>query len=125
MDMFTDEIMQKISAVIKSKKFSITNIPWNPLPKPEDCEASAIDGGGGVVYLGPASLLYITRAVSVGKDFLKDSIVELASWESASFLEALRSFLELKIANSVTAETIFVDGSMTTMMMKWIELKVT
>ncbi len=121
MDAFTSEIMQKLVSALKRENFGITKMPWQPLPEPEECEASAVDGGGGVIYLGPASLLYVARAVCVGKDKAREVNVEKGSWESSSFLEAMRSHLELLIASKATADTLFIDGSMITMLMKWIE----
>ncbi len=121
MDAFTSDIIQKIVKAVKSETFSITKVPWMPLPEPENCEASAVDGGGGIIYLGPASLLYIARAICVGKDKIKDSKAEVLGWESTSFLEAMRSYLELKIANDTTSEYLFIDGSLITMLTKWVE----
>ena len=113
--------MQKLASALKEEKISITKVPWQPLPERASCEASAVDGGGGIIYLGPASLIYIARAVSVGKDKIKEVSVERGSWESSSFLEAMRSYLELSIASRATAETVFIDGSMITVLVKWIE----
>ncbi len=119
-DLFLDLLMERLEVVRVQKNYVNAEIPLESLPEPEDIPQAAVDGGGGHARLEGGLSIRIARAVLIGDDvFEKDLDLEIDEWDSLASLEALRSSLELRLAN-VSDVLTFVDGSAYTQIVTWI-----
>ena len=141
-DMFTDLLLEEISQLIESHKYSTISLDefissdlmplgfWSPtLPKHEvdDMLVIAVDGGSGREELSGGGALYITRALAIlsnGKKPFRALKVELTRYRSPGYLDLLRTYTEIRVArkslNVVKNEKVLllIDGSLFVTLMK-------
>ncbi len=119
-DIFLDIFMEKLKKYEMPKRDLNIDINMDDLPEPKDTDQAAVDGGGGQTRLEGGLSIRIARAILIGNNILeKDLDLEIDEWDSLSSLEALRSSLELSLANRSNVLT-FVDGSAYTQLSAWI-----
>ena len=119
-DIFLDIFIERLKSLKPPQKEVEVEIEMRELPEPLERRQAAVDGGGGQARLEGGLSIRIARGILIGDDLLKKDLdLEIDEWDSLSSLESLRSFLELKLANSSDVLT-FVDGSSYTQLSTWI-----
>ena len=119
-DIFLDLFINRLRDLKIPQKEAEIEAEMRELPEPSEEEQAAVDGGGGQARLEGGLSIRVARGILIGEGLLeKDLDLEIDEWDSISSLESLRSFLELRLANSSDVLT-FVDGSSYTQLSTWI-----